>query len=34
MNQAVVQLMNALQKGEIIPEPANIDRLQPYIPYN
>lgn len=34
MNQAVVKLMNALQTGEIIPEPANIDRLKPHIPYD
>jgi 2-dehydropantoate 2-reductase len=34
MNQVIVKLMNALQNGVITPEPANIDRLKPHIPYN
>jgi 2-dehydropantoate 2-reductase len=32
MNQAIVNLMNRLFKGEVSPEPENIDRLRPYIP--
>jgi 2-dehydropantoate 2-reductase len=32
MNQAIVNLMNTLLKGEVSPEPENIDRLRPYIP--
>ena len=32
MNQALVNLMNMLLKGEVSPEPENIDRLKPYIP--
>jgi len=32
MNEAIVNLMRALQKGEVNPEPENIDRLKPYLP--
>lgn len=32
MNEAIVSLMNALQTGEVSPEPENIDRLKPSIP--
>jgi 2-dehydropantoate 2-reductase len=32
MNEAIVNLMCALQKGEVNPEPENIDRLKRYLP--
>lgn len=32
MNQAIVDVMKALERGEIKPHPANVERLRPYMP--
>jgi ketopantoate reductase len=32
MNQAIVEAMKALERGEIKPVPSNVDRLKSYIP--
>ena len=32
MNEAIVDVMKALERGEVKPDPSNVDRLRPYIP--